>query len=157
MGQAYDFQGKSDEQLLQLLRGTQDATGALAHAVHLELGKRGIDTGLVLSVEGEGMRYRSELAFDWYHKLGMLLFPLALIWLFSQFCKLAPPDIPLTLLNLPFVILCYYLVQQYLRQKGYHRMLSDFKAWTNYSLYIFIALLLLAGLALIGLMALRLV
>lgn len=147
------MQSKSDEQLLRVV-GTQrwEYEPIAIEAALLELKRRDIDPELIqqdASSANESPSHKSMKAFEWYHKIGMLLLPVFIGTLFHWLTSIARSGASIQFLGLPFLVLCYYWLHHQLKTNGYERMATDFKSWTNYTLYIYIGILLLGALALL--------
>ncbi len=147
------MQGKSNQQLLQVIGSKHEEYQSLAIvAAEEELKKRHIDPHAIqpqdLSDTQELMVKRT-LAFKWYHKAGMLVLPFFIGVLFHWLTSLADSPASLQFLGFPFLFLCYYLLHHQLKTNGYEQMSTDFKHWTNYTLYIYIGVLVLAALLLL--------
>lgn len=147
------MQHKSDEQLLKIVGTGRWEYEALAlEAAKLELRRRNIDPELIQQEDlpgQENSQAKSMQGFEWYHKAGMLLLPVFIGTLFHWLTSIARSGASLQFLGFPFLLLCYYWLHQQLKTNGYDRMARDFKSWTNYTLYIYIGVLLLGALVLL--------
>lgn len=147
------MQSKSDEQLLQIVGPKRwDYEPIAIEAARQELMRRNIDPELIQqdTFSGdENPAHKNMKGFEWYHKAGMLLLPVFIGTLFHWLTSVARSGNSLQFLGFPFLLLCYYWLHHQLKTNGYDRMARDFKSWTNYTLYIYIGILLLGALVLL--------
>lgn len=142
----------SDQQLLEIVESRREEYPPLALlAVEEEWKRRHSEPGLIQQVQEDFPEKRRQ-PFVWYHKVGMLLLPFFIGAMFYWLTSFAGSGTKLQFLGFPFLFLCYYLLHQQLKKNGYDQMATDFKHWTSYTLYIYIGLLILAGLALLVVM-----
>lgn len=89
---------------------------------------------------------KAAVAFQWQHKLGTVLLPIAIGSLFAALSgSLGHPAI-LKYLGFPVMVIAHYLIYKRLKDTGYTQMAKDFSGWIAYALFIYIGLLLVFGL-----------
>lgn len=145
--------GKSNQQLLQIVGSKRQEYQTFAIiAAEEELKKRHIDPHVIQPEDlsdAEELMVKRTLAFKWYHKAGMLALPFFIGVLFHWLTSLAGSPASLQFFGFPFLFLCYYMLHYQLKKNGYEQMATDFKHWTNYTLYIYIGILVLGALLLL--------
>jgi hypothetical protein len=90
---------------------------------------------------------KSDVGFEWYHKLLTVLLPAAIIAAVTIVVNILGQTPILRVLGFPTIILIHYAIHRRFKDNGYTKMAKDFLKWVTYTLYIYIGLILILGLA----------
>lgn len=90
---------------------------------------------------------KMEKGFEWYHKALTVFLPATVIAVVSTIFNHFGATPILRVIGFPTIVLIHYAIHRRLKDLGYTKMAGDFMHWVTYSLYIYIGLLLILGLA----------
>ncbi|MBA2612678.1 MAG: hypothetical protein H0U95_11940 [Bacteroidetes bacterium] len=90
---------------------------------------------------------KADMEFEWYHKILTIFLPATIIAVVTYLFNLLGQGPILKALGFPIMILIHYAIHNRLKDTGYIKMAKDFLKWVNYTLYIYIGLILVAGLS----------
>lgn len=145
---------RTDKQLVDIVtlkRDEYQPEAVLAAEREIELRKINIDTFYspeqILENKIKSQVNKSDIEFQWHHKLFTFLLPLISVVIVNFVFNLGSQASFIKALGFPIIFMIHYGIYRMLKDQGYTKMAKHFIQWVTYTLFIYIGLLLVVGLA----------
>lgn len=144
---------RTDKQLAEIIVLKKDQYQPEAYeAARAEFLKRGLDVNSffneVSNADKTGELHAEDsslIQLEWYHKAGIVLFPVVIGFLFIKFIGLIPGMEVFKGFGFPSVLLGQYLLHDAVKKRN-QKLATEVKTWIIYTYYIYTVILLLVAL-----------
>lgn len=144
---------RSDKALVDIVTvHREDYQSEAIEAAEAELLKRNLDVNdyytqeMLDEIKANDVVPPDQKTLTVLHKVAIVIAPALVIFLVSRFFSSLGPTALTKFLPLPFTILVMYGIHYNLKENGYLKMAKEFVLWCNYTIAIYIGLILLTAL-----------
>jgi hypothetical protein len=145
---------RTDKQLVDIVtikRGEYQPEAVIAAEKEIELRQLNAATFYtneeIESIKNPILIHNADKTFDLSHKICTILFPAFFISFWAIVIQKLEGFRVFNGLGLPVIVLSYYGINRWLKDNGYETRRKGFLKWSGYTLYIYMALILVVGLS----------